>query len=52
MSKFLKRDRQDLKNKIYSKLALSQTEEEERESSTPALQLDKALRETGKDQHM
>jgi len=35
MNKFLKRNREDLKDKIYSKLALSH-EEEERDS-TPAL---------------
>jgi len=45
MNKFLKRNREDLKDKIYSKLALSH-EEEERDS-TPALQLDRALREAG-----
>ena len=44
MSKYLRRNREELKNRIYGKLNLSQDMEEERESSTPALQLDKALR--------
>ena len=44
MSKYLRRNREELKNKIYNKLNLSHEVEEERDSSTPVLQLDKALR--------
>ncbi len=45
MTKYLRKNRKDLKAKIYSKLSLPQEDAEDVGESTPAqLQLDRALR--------
>jgi hypothetical protein len=43
MSNFLRRNREDLRSKVYAKLGLNADTKEDREYA-PALQLDRALR--------